>query len=135
MHLDRLIAALGPIEVANAAPLEITELAYDTRAVPQGSLFFDGSKFYGMTEYGGTSGTGMIFSLDLPEPSAGILVIAGGLVRLIPHDAQHRIDRQHPAHEEGQREQAQQRRRHRTGLPRYRLQYRQMHRIYFEALG
>ena len=40
MHLDRLIAALGPIEVANAAPLEIGELAYDTRAVPPGSLFF-----------------------------------------------------------------------------------------------
>ena len=40
MHLDRLIAALGPIEVANAAPLEIAELAYDTRAVPPGSLFF-----------------------------------------------------------------------------------------------
>jgi len=40
MHLDRLIAALGPIEVANAAPLEISELAYDTRAVPAGSLFF-----------------------------------------------------------------------------------------------
>ncbi len=40
MHLDRLIAALGPIEVANAAPLEIAELAYDTRAVPKGSLFF-----------------------------------------------------------------------------------------------
>src|SRR4051812_994222 len=40
MHLDRLIAALGPIEVANAAPLEITELAYDTRAVTPGSLFF-----------------------------------------------------------------------------------------------
>jgi UDP-N-acetylmuramoyl-L-alanyl-D-glutamate--2,6-diaminopimelate ligase len=40
MHLDRLIAALGPIEVAHAAPLEIAELAYDTRAVPPGSLFF-----------------------------------------------------------------------------------------------
>ena len=40
MHLDRLIAALGPIEVANAAPLEIAELAYDTRTVPVGSLFF-----------------------------------------------------------------------------------------------
>ena len=36
MHLERFIAALGPIEVANAAPLEIAELAYDTRAVPAG---------------------------------------------------------------------------------------------------
>ena len=40
MHLDRLIAALGPIEVAHAAPLELAELAYDTRAVPAGSLYF-----------------------------------------------------------------------------------------------
>ncbi|MFL6010686.1 MAG: Mur ligase family protein [Gaiellaceae bacterium] len=40
MHLDRLIAALGPIEVANAAPLELAELAYDTHAVPARSLFF-----------------------------------------------------------------------------------------------
>jgi UDP-N-acetylmuramoyl-L-alanyl-D-glutamate--2,6-diaminopimelate ligase len=40
MDLDRLIAALGPVEVANAAPLEIADLAYDTRAVRDGSLFF-----------------------------------------------------------------------------------------------
>ena len=40
MELDRLIAALGPAEVANAAPVEIVDLAYDTRAVVAGSLFF-----------------------------------------------------------------------------------------------
>ena len=48
---------------------------------PNGSLFFDGAKFYGMTEYGGTSGTGMIFSLDLPEPSAGMIAIVAGVAR------------------------------------------------------
>jgi UDP-N-acetylmuramoyl-L-alanyl-D-glutamate--2,6-diaminopimelate ligase len=40
MQLDRLIAALEPTEVANAAPLQIADLAYDTRAVSPGSLFF-----------------------------------------------------------------------------------------------
>ncbi len=40
MQLDRLIAALEPSEVANGAPLEIDDLAYDTRAVASGSLFF-----------------------------------------------------------------------------------------------
>jgi UDP-N-acetylmuramoyl-L-alanyl-D-glutamate--2,6-diaminopimelate ligase len=40
MQLDRLIAALGPTEVANAGSPEIDDLAYDTRAVPAGSLFF-----------------------------------------------------------------------------------------------
>src|SRR5439155_7658003 len=40
MQLDRLIAALGPTEVANAASPEIAELAYDTRAVRAGTVFF-----------------------------------------------------------------------------------------------
>jgi UDP-N-acetylmuramoyl-L-alanyl-D-glutamate--2,6-diaminopimelate ligase len=40
MELDRLIAALGPTEVANATPLDIEDLAYDTRAVSPGALFF-----------------------------------------------------------------------------------------------
>jgi UDP-N-acetylmuramoyl-L-alanyl-D-glutamate--2,6-diaminopimelate ligase len=40
MELDRLIAALEPTEVANAAPLDIEDIAYDTRAVVPGALFF-----------------------------------------------------------------------------------------------
>ena len=40
MQLDRLIAALGATEVANAASPEISDLAYDTRAVQPGALFF-----------------------------------------------------------------------------------------------
>ncbi len=40
MQLDRLTAALEPIEVANAASVEIAELAYDSRAVTPGVLFF-----------------------------------------------------------------------------------------------
>src|SRR5919201_2951120 len=40
MQLERLIAALGPTEVVGRAPVEIQELAYDTRGVPEGALFF-----------------------------------------------------------------------------------------------
>jgi UDP-N-acetylmuramoyl-L-alanyl-D-glutamate--2,6-diaminopimelate ligase len=40
MQLDRLIAALGPTEVARPAPVEIADLAYDTRVVVPGALFF-----------------------------------------------------------------------------------------------
>jgi UDP-N-acetylmuramoyl-L-alanyl-D-glutamate--2,6-diaminopimelate ligase len=40
VDLERLIAALGPLEVLGGAPTAITDLAYDTREVRQGSLFF-----------------------------------------------------------------------------------------------
>src|SRR5438876_9474799 len=40
MKLERLIAALGPTEVVGRAPLEIRELAYDSREVSPGALFF-----------------------------------------------------------------------------------------------
>src|SRR6476660_7265360 len=41
MDLDRFIAALGVEEVVNAAPgAAVNELAYDTRAVVPGTLFF-----------------------------------------------------------------------------------------------
>src|SRR5579862_8248075 len=41
MNLDRLIGAIAPEEVVHAVPTpEIADLAYDTRAVRDGSLFF-----------------------------------------------------------------------------------------------
>jgi UDP-N-acetylmuramoyl-L-alanyl-D-glutamate--2,6-diaminopimelate ligase len=40
MQLERLIAALGPTDVVGGAPVEISELAYDTRDVLPGALFF-----------------------------------------------------------------------------------------------
>jgi len=40
MQLERLIAALGPTDVVGSAPVAIRELAYDTREVPPGALFF-----------------------------------------------------------------------------------------------
>ena len=40
MDLERLVAALGADEVVGAAPVEVRDLAYDTRGVSPGSLFF-----------------------------------------------------------------------------------------------
>ena len=40
MQLERLAPALAPADLRNAAPVEIADLAYDTRAVGSGALFF-----------------------------------------------------------------------------------------------
>src|ERR671914_584344 len=40
MDLERLVTALGPLEVRGGAPTDVTDLAYDTRAVGPGALFF-----------------------------------------------------------------------------------------------
>jgi len=40
MDLERLVAALGAIEVIGRAPIEVRDLAYDARAVTPGAVFF-----------------------------------------------------------------------------------------------
>ena len=40
MNLERFIAALQPGDVVNEAPVEVRDLAYDTRGVTPGALFF-----------------------------------------------------------------------------------------------
>jgi UDP-N-acetylmuramoyl-L-alanyl-D-glutamate--2,6-diaminopimelate ligase len=40
MDLERLVTALGPLEVRGGAPTDVTDLAYDARAVGPGALFF-----------------------------------------------------------------------------------------------
>src|SRR5216683_4477388 len=40
MDLERLVAALGAVEVVNRAPVEVRDLAYDARAVTAGAVFF-----------------------------------------------------------------------------------------------
>src|ERR687886_328213 len=40
MDLERVIAALAPREVVGRAPVEVSDLAYDTRAITPGALFF-----------------------------------------------------------------------------------------------
>ncbi|MFL5942675.1 MAG: Mur ligase domain-containing protein, partial [Gaiellaceae bacterium] len=40
MDLERLAAALEPVEVLGRPSVEVRDLAYDARAVSAGSLFF-----------------------------------------------------------------------------------------------
>jgi len=40
MDLERLVAALGAVEVVGRAPVEVRDLGYDARAVTPGALFF-----------------------------------------------------------------------------------------------
>src|ERR687896_109182 len=40
MDLERLVTALGPLEVRGGAPTDVKDLAYDARAVEPGALFF-----------------------------------------------------------------------------------------------
>ena len=40
MELERVIAALAPREVVGRAPVEVSDLAYDTRAITPGAVFF-----------------------------------------------------------------------------------------------
>jgi UDP-N-acetylmuramoyl-L-alanyl-D-glutamate--2,6-diaminopimelate ligase len=40
MILERFIEALGPVEVVHGAPVDVLDLAYDTRTVAPGTLFF-----------------------------------------------------------------------------------------------
>jgi UDP-N-acetylmuramoyl-L-alanyl-D-glutamate--2,6-diaminopimelate ligase len=40
MDIERVIAALAPVDVLRRAPVEIADLAYDARAATPGSLFF-----------------------------------------------------------------------------------------------
>jgi len=75
MQLDRLIAALGPTGVEHAATVEIADLAYDTRAVRDGSLFFcirgatrDGHDLAGDALAAGAVGLVVERVLDLDAP-------------------------------------------------------------------
>jgi UDP-N-acetylmuramoyl-L-alanyl-D-glutamate--2,6-diaminopimelate ligase len=75
MELDRLIAALRPAEVANAAAAEIRDLSYDSRAVMRGSLFFcvpgsraDGHDLAGAAVDAGAAALVVERILDLPVP-------------------------------------------------------------------
>src|SRR5215213_9027283 len=40
MDIERVIAALAPVDVLGRAPVEIADLAYDARTATPGSLFF-----------------------------------------------------------------------------------------------
>src|SRR5918999_1493520 len=73
--LERLIAATSPTEVVGGAPLEVEDLAYDTRAVHPGTLFFcvRGSRADGHDLAGDAVAAGAVAvvaerPLDVPVP-------------------------------------------------------------------
>ena len=80
VDLERVIAVLAPATVANTAAVEIRELAYDSRAVVPGTLFFcvrgervDGHAFAGEAVERGAAALVVEQQLDHPVPQ---LVVA-----------------------------------------------------------
>ncbi len=76
MNLERVIAALVPTAIVGGAPVEIDELAYDSRKVTPGSLFFcavgersDGHEFAGQAVERGAAALVVErpLALDVPQ--------------------------------------------------------------------
>jgi UDP-N-acetylmuramoyl-L-alanyl-D-glutamate--2,6-diaminopimelate ligase len=75
MQLERMIAALAPVDVVGRAPVEISDLAYDARAVAPGALFFcvPGARF-----------DGHAFAADAVARGASALVVERPLELQVP---------------------------------------------------
>jgi UDP-N-acetylmuramoyl-L-alanyl-D-glutamate--2,6-diaminopimelate ligase len=75
VQFERLVQALGPAAVVKAAPVEIVDLAYDTRTVVEGTLFFcvrgshaDGHELAAGAVAGGAVALVVERELELPVP-------------------------------------------------------------------
>jgi UDP-N-acetylmuramoyl-L-alanyl-D-glutamate--2,6-diaminopimelate ligase len=75
MDLERLVAALEPVEVLGGLSVEVRDLVYDARSVGPGALFFavpgeraDGHDFAGEAVERGAVGLVVERRLDLPVP-------------------------------------------------------------------
>jgi len=75
MDLERLVAALGAIEVVMRAPVEVRDLAYDARAVTPGAVFFC---------VPGARADGHDFAADAVERGAVALVVERPLELAVP---------------------------------------------------
>jgi len=75
MDLERLVAALGAIEVVMRAPVEVRDLAYDARAVTPGAVFFC---------VAGARADGHDFAADAVERGAVALVVERPLELAVP---------------------------------------------------
>jgi UDP-N-acetylmuramoyl-L-alanyl-D-glutamate--2,6-diaminopimelate ligase len=75
MDLERLVTALGPLEVRGGAPIDVTDLAYDTRSVVPGALFFC---------VPGELADGHEFAADAVERGAAALVVERPLELRVP---------------------------------------------------
>jgi UDP-N-acetylmuramoyl-L-alanyl-D-glutamate--2,6-diaminopimelate ligase len=75
MDLERLVTALGPLEVRGGAPTDVTDLAYDARAVVPGALFFC---------VPGQRADGHDFAAEAVERGASALVVERPLELRVP---------------------------------------------------
>jgi UDP-N-acetylmuramoyl-L-alanyl-D-glutamate--2,6-diaminopimelate ligase len=75
MDLERLVTALAPLEVRGGAPTDVTDLAYDTRAVVPGALFFC---------VPGSRADGHDFAPEAVERGAAALVVERPLEAAVP---------------------------------------------------
>ena len=75
MDLERLVTALGPLEVRGGAPTDVTDLAYDTRSVVPGALYFC---------VPGQRADGHDFAAEAVERGAAALVVERPLEQRVP---------------------------------------------------
>jgi UDP-N-acetylmuramoyl-L-alanyl-D-glutamate--2,6-diaminopimelate ligase len=75
MDLERLVTALAPLEVRGGAPTDVTDLAYDARAVVPGALFFC---------VPGSRADGHDFAPEAVERGAAALVVERPLEAAVP---------------------------------------------------
>jgi len=75
MDLERLVAAIGAVEVVGRAPVEVRDLAYDARAVTPGALFFC---------VRGARADGHDFASEAVERGAAALVVERPLALAVP---------------------------------------------------
>jgi UDP-N-acetylmuramoyl-L-alanyl-D-glutamate--2,6-diaminopimelate ligase len=75
MDLERLVTALGPLEVRGGAPIDVTDLAYDARVVGRGALFFC---------VPGQRADGHAFAAEAVERGAAALVVERPLDLRVP---------------------------------------------------
>jgi UDP-N-acetylmuramoyl-L-alanyl-D-glutamate--2,6-diaminopimelate ligase len=88
MDLERLVAALGAVEVVGRAPVEVHDLAYDARHVVPSSLFFcvpgarfDGHDFAAEAVLAGAAALVVERPLDVPLPQ---FVVADSRAAMAP---------------------------------------------------
>ena len=86
MDLERLVAALEPVEVLGRLSVEVRDLAYDARAVGPGSLFFavpgeraDGHDFAAEAVERGAVALVVQRALDLPVPQVVVRDARGAM--------------------------------------------------------
>jgi UDP-N-acetylmuramoyl-L-alanyl-D-glutamate--2,6-diaminopimelate ligase len=86
MDLERLAAAVGAVELVNQGPVSVMDLAYDTRAVVSGALFFcvpgahvDGHDFAADAVAAGAVALAVERTLDVSVPQIVVTDVRGAM--------------------------------------------------------